>query len=313
MKIKNKAFGALALIGLFAACASSSNHKTSFEKEDAPAAASSNKNTNSLNTIMMSSSSAIEDSKDTLRKFIRTADIRFRAKDVIKASYSIEDIVRRFGGIVTSTDMRNNVDNTTTVPVSADSLLETTNYTIVNSITIHVPNFQLDTTLKSFAPLVDFMDYRIIKADNVRFKILWRMLEEMRLTKHNERLGNAVNSKNNNKIDALTQAENDMLAKDEEKDNATIDNLKTEDSIKYSSIKLSIYQRSSIRRELLADEKNITAYEPGFGYKLKEAIKDGWGILLDIILGLVHIWALLLIIGLVIYFGFFKWMKKPKL
>src|SRR5688572_5416462 len=42
------------------------------------------------------SSSAAAVSKDTSRKFIRTADLKFKVKNVIKATYRIEDIVNHF-------------------------------------------------------------------------------------------------------------------------------------------------------------------------------------------------------------------------
>ena len=314
MKPQTKFISIAVIIVLFAACAS--NHKNRQGEEDKtigmppPAGSQSNASGyNSSKNLMMSSTAAVQNDDDTLRKFIRTVDARFRAKDVIKASYTIEDIVRHFGGIVTYTDMRSNVDNVTSTPISADSLLETTYYTTVNSIVIRVPNHQLDTTLKCFAPVVDFLDYRIIKANNVKFRMLWRMFEEMRLSRHNERLSKAIDSKGNSKLDAASEAENDLLAKDADKDNAVIENMKTEDSIKYSCITLSVYQRSSVKRELLMNEKNITAYQPGFWHKLADALKDGWEILTAIILGLAQIWTILLILGIGIYYVYRRWKK----
>jgi len=332
MKTYSKVAGSLALAGMIISCSTASRNNKAYAEKDKDVMITSPppvspgspnqlqssgsatygwSNNQNIQPVMMSSSAAEADDRDTLRRFIRTAELRFRAKDVIKSTYTIEDIVRHFGGIVTYTDLRSNVDQVTNVPVSADSSLETTYYTMVNNITIRVPNHQLDTTLKCFAPLVDFMDYRIIKADNVRFRIIEHLLEEARLAKHNERLSKEVDAtKGSKKIEETTEAENDLLAKDEQKDNATIGNLKIEDSIKYSTISLSIYQRQTIKRELLLNAKNTTAYEPGFWHKLKDAIKDGWDSLMDIILGLMHAWTILLILGAGIYFVYRKWFKK---
>ena len=45
----------------------------------------------------MSSSAAVED-KNSKRKFIRTADTRFKVKDVAHSTYKIENVTKNCGG-----------------------------------------------------------------------------------------------------------------------------------------------------------------------------------------------------------------------
>lgn len=45
----------------------------------------------------VSSLAAVENNKDTLHKFIRTADLKFKVKDVIKSTYNIEEVTNREG------------------------------------------------------------------------------------------------------------------------------------------------------------------------------------------------------------------------
>jgi hypothetical protein len=56
-------------------------------------------------------------------------------------------------------------------------------------------------------------------------------------------------------------------------------------------------------KELVANEKNIDAYKPGFGHRLYEALVWGGNALLDIILFLVNIWPFILLIcaGIIIW------------
>ena len=44
----------------------------------------------------VSSSAAVEKHKDSTRKFIRTAELKFKVKNVIKSTYNIEDITAHF-------------------------------------------------------------------------------------------------------------------------------------------------------------------------------------------------------------------------
>lgn len=334
MKTETKVLSAIALAILLVACAganrkeSNQNAKnvnvnlttpppppsTAFASRDADGIAR-NEHEQTLDSsagTYMSSSAAVERGKDTSRRFVRTADLNFRVKNVIKATYSIEDIVHHFGGIVTYTDLKSLTDNTTIVQVSPDSSLETTYFTIVNTMTLRVPHTNLDTTLKCMAPLVDFFNYRIIKANNVSFDIFSNLLAEMRMEKHNERLGREVSSTKNKSLAEVTNAENDITSKEAEEDNIKVDIMRREDSIKYSVITLNIYQRQSFKRTLIANDKNIDAYQPGFGQKFVASIKSGWNMLTGFILFLTQMWSILLILGVVGYFVYRMGFRTPK-
>lgn len=72
----------------------------------------------------ISSSSAVVDKRDTTHKFIRTADLKFKVKDVIRSTYDIESIAKSQEGFVTYTNLTSHVDYTDNTLVSADSTLE---------------------------------------------------------------------------------------------------------------------------------------------------------------------------------------------
>ena len=108
----------------------------------------------------VSSSAAVVGKKEDGRKFVRTAELKFKAKSVVKATYDIEDIVNRLGGFVTYTNLSSTIDNTSSTQVSEDSTLETTYYTVNNTMTIRVANNKLDTTLKEIAKNIDYLDFK---------------------------------------------------------------------------------------------------------------------------------------------------------
>jgi hypothetical protein len=264
----------------------------------------------STSNAFISSTAAVENSKDTTHKFIRTADLKFKVKSVIKSTYTIEEIINRQGGFVTYTNLTSNIDNVTNTAVSADSSLETTYYTVSNSITLRVPNTRLDTTLKDISKNIDYLDYRIIKADDIALQILSNNLTQKRSAKNEQRLTDAID-KHGKKLNETTVAEEVLLSKQEQADNARVSNLSLLDQINFSTINLSIYQRQTIKRELISNDKNIEAYEPGFGSKIFDALKFGWDILAAFLVFLVKLWGLFLF-GIIAYFIYRKFGHKLK-
>ncbi|MGZ4047902.1 MAG: DUF4349 domain-containing protein [Bacteroidia bacterium] len=257
----------------------------------------------------ISSSAARENGKDSTRKFIRTADLKFKVKSVINATYKIEDITKRFDGFVTYTNLASNVDNHTTIAVSADSSLETTYFTVTNSITIRVPNTKLDTTLKSISSLIDYLDYRVIKADDIGIQYLANQMTQKRVEKHEERLTNAIDTKGK-KLNETTNAEESLLNKQEQADNSKIANLTLNDQVNFSTITLSIYQRQTIKTELIPNNySNVEMYEPGFGSKFWESIKFGWEILEGLFIFITKLWGIILI-GIVTFLIIKKVVEK---
>ncbi len=261
-----------------------------------------NATADSTSNAFISSSAAIENSKDPEWKFIRTADLKFKVKSVIKTTYDIESITGRNGGFVTNTHLASEITNVSNTPVSADSSLETTSYTVTNSITIRVPNSSLDTTLKEIAKNIEYLDYRIIKADDVALQMLSNTLAQKRAAKNEERIANAIDERGK-KLSETTQAEETLLSKQEQADNIMISNLSLSDQVKFSTINLAIYQRQTIKRELISNDRNIEAYTPGLGSKLVDSFKFGWDILEAFLVFLAKGWAFLFLAmaGFIVY------------
>jgi hypothetical protein len=253
---------------------------------------------------MLSSNAAVEAGIDPSRKFIRTADLKFKVKNVAASTYRIEEITSVFGGFVTYTHLSSNIDHHQIDQISADSSLESTYFTVVNNIILRIPNSNLDSSLISIAKMVDYLDYRTIKADDIRLQILSNELTIQRLSKHEKRLRGAIEDRGK-KLRETGLAEENLLYKKETEDNATISNLALMDQVNYSTINLSIYQRQEVKRELIANDKNIESYEPGFVKKLLDSLKDGWKIMESLILFMVQFWGLILF-GL----GLFMLYKK---
>jgi len=258
----------------------------------------------------ISSSAAKENTKDTVHKFIRTAELKFKVKSVINATYEIEDIAIRQGGFVTFTNLTSNIENNTTTAISADSTLETTYFTVSNTMIIRVPNTKLDSCLKEIAKLIDFLDFRIIKAEDVALQLLSNNLTQKRTAIIEKRLINAID-KRGKKLLETTTAEETLINKQEQADNAKIANLSLRDQMNFSTINLSLYQKQTIKREVILNDKNIAAYEPSFWSKIVGALKAGWSILAALVVFIAQLWGLILF-GIILFVIYRKWGYKLK-
>jgi hypothetical protein len=247
----------------------------------------------------ISSSAALENPGDTTRKLIRTANLKFKVNNVIKATYDIENIAVKHDGFVENTNLASQINRTEETPVKEDSMLLTTYYSVINTLVLRVPDTQLDATLREIAPLVEFMDYRIINAQDVTLDMLSNQLEQERLARYDSRMVTAVGNQGR-RLNDVSDAEDNLLRRQAQADGARLANLRVLDRINFSTVTLELYQNQSIRYEVIAKEKKIKPYAIPFGTSLIDALKCGWDIVVDIFLFIVSIWSII-VLGVLVF------------
>jgi len=289
---------ALLLIGIAISCKQS---------EKVEAASDITKSVAADSTSVISSSAAVQP-KNSTRKFVRSADIKFKVKNVAKSTGIIEDATTRFGGIVTYTNLQSTINDEDRTKVSPHSTLVTTKYTVENSMTIRVPNTQLDTVIKTIAHQIGFLNYRVIKADDVTLQMLSNTMAQHRSTSTEKRIATAIDTKGK-KLNQVISAEENLYAKKEANDAKTLENLSLKDQVNFSTLTLLIYQDQTVKQEMIANEKSINAYRPNIGLQVWDSIKTGWFVLENIISFAVLLWPFALI-GVLGFFGFKRFLKK---
>lgn len=227
------------------------------------------------------------------RQFIRTADVKFRVGNVAEATHQIEAITAQQGGFVTYTKLDSQKDDTQTVAISADSLLETTRYTVSNTITLRVPNTRLDTTLRALTNLSDYLDFREIKSDDVALQRLAAAQTRQRNLAYDQRLRNAVNRRGQ-KLGDTNATEENRLNHQQQTDESQVNDLALVDQLQFSTVTLTVYQRQSVQRTVLPNSNNVQVYEPGFLTRVTEALAAGGHVLANFILILLEGWGIIL-------------------
>jgi len=238
---------------------------------------------------------------DSNRAFVRTADLSFKVKDVKNATFHIERIVTDHNGYVTSSVLQSDVSYKNSIRVSKDSMLDIINYTVHNNIILRVPNTELDKTLTEISSLIDYLDYRKIKADDVTKDVLAAKLSENRFINHKKRLEKTIDSKGK-KLDQMADAENELLIKQEYADNSKLNTMELAHDVSYSTISINIYQKETTKKEAYEYTLPSEPYTPNFGAKFITAISDGASVFGGIILFFVKLWPIALLVTSIVVF-----------
>ncbi len=251
--------------------------------------------TNEISDLMSSSAARTPASLDSTHLFIRNADVRFRVKNVRTSTFIIEKIAAKYGGYVARTGLESNVSHTKRTKISNDSSLVTTYYTVSNNMTLRVPAENLDSTLRTMGPLVEFLDHRRIYVEDVTLRILRERLAARRLASSSKRLENAVD-KEPAKLRARAAVEEALYRKKTMADESYLKKLEIMDQIKLSTVTLSVYQNKTWTQEMVANENSVDAYRPGFMHDVGQAFKSGWNGFKSVVIGLLHFWPFFLLI-----------------
>jgi len=264
------------------------------------------KNTDEKMNFVNSSASRIG-KIDSIKKFIRTADIKFKVKNVEKSTYKIEDIINHFDGFVVNTNLNCRINYTESHRIKEDSVLERKHFVVENSITFRVPKHKLDTTLKQIVSQIDFLDHRIITAEDVSFAALKNQMHQKRFGRYQKRITQATDK--SNKTKAVVNAENGLYEKEEQADESELNDMVLNDKVEYATVTMYIYQDEKVRNDVFFSQQHFDTYRPSFGSEFVKSLKFGWRLIEEIFLLIVKLWPIILI-GIGLFYGIRRLVKK---
>ena len=237
---------------------------------------------------------------DSERKFVRTADAEFRVKDVYQSAIAIENIVANQGGFVLTNQIKANTDNVNRYRIGNAKLLELAEYTVRGNLSVRVPSDKTQDFLRALIAQIDFLDQRNFEARDVQFDLLRKQLEFLRSQEAQKQLGD-LNTAPGGISDkaAIISGQNDAKAN---RDEAAVVQKEVEDRVAFSTINLSLYQLSKVRKTEIDDVDAIAkASRPGFFSRLFDSVAVGWYGLLDLLIQFIALWPLWLGIGVAIF------------
>ncbi|WP_442587362.1 DUF4349 domain-containing protein [Pedobacter sp. AW31-3R] len=242
---------------------------------------------------------------DTLtEKIIKTADMRFRVRDVQSTKERLSSIIGTEGGAVTEFSIHNRILQTEKVRYSADSLLELNSYQTDGVVIANIPVDRIDAFMNKVARMAVFVEDQSMKMDNQGAAYLSNFLKKENNSEATGQLKKYA-SKKNNQVKSTLDLKNENVDK-------KIANMLIDERVKMSTITLNFYQSGTVKQVVVANE-DLSDYRPHFFTRLMTNFLNGWVLFVEFILFVANLWVLLLFI-VCGYLGFRYYSgKKNKL
>ena len=240
-------------------------------------------------------------------RFVRSAEVRFRVKDVVKTSEEIEKTTVQLGGYVESSELTHEKQRVEETILSPDSTLETTYFSVQSDIRLRIPVRFLDSSLALICRESEVLELKKVTSENIGIDYLARQLDEKRNAEQVNRLesgkggGKGSLKAEKSRYDLLSQ-----------RDQAWIEQMRMEEKINLCQVHIIMYQRTALKREVLASTKNIEEFRPGFFTQLMEAFSEGASWAKELVLLLAKIWFFVLLAALAIYLTWRNSSKHPR-
>ena len=245
------------------------------------------------------------------KKLIKTAEIKFLVVNVWKSTEKIEDLTCRYEGYITYSNLQNKYEDYSSTNITRDSILVTREVVVENVIKLRIPNIKLDSFIRQLTPLVKYLDYRVIKMDDVTFQFSSIDKKGQRFKNYEKRQTSHIDSKNSKLKDASV-AEDNLLERQMQADEIALKAKELEDQLKYCNLTIEIYQKSIITKEIKADFKYVSSSKPNFFVRAKDSIIQGYWILEEIIMFILKMWSILLI-GFITFIGIKHFITLTKM
>ncbi|TCC97865.1 DUF4349 domain-containing protein [Pedobacter hiemivivus] len=241
-------------------------------------------------------------------KIIKTADMKFRVKDVQSAKEKISAILKVEGGTIGEVSINSNIQNTEKVKYSADSLLELTAYRTEGVIMARVPSEKLDDFTNQVARMAVFVDHQSLKFDDQSLSYL---TSELKSINRAEAVAQ-IEKKDNKKKEAIASKDvSKSLALKDEYVDQKVKNMSIDSRVQYSDVTLNFYQDHTVKQIVVGND-NLSDYRPPFFQRVVINLQSGWFIFKELILMLLNIWSILVLIGAG-YFAYRYYKRQRKL
>lgn len=240
-------------------------------------------------------------------KIIKTADMKFRVKDVQRTKAQLSAILKAEGGTIAEFTISSNIQQSEKVKYSTDSLLELTAYRTEGVLIAKVPSEKLDDFTNKVAGMAVFVDNQSMKLDDQSLIYLTNELKSINRAEASVSIEKQVNKKN---AAPAPKSVGQQLAIKDQYVEQKVQNMAINNRVQYSDVSLSFYQDLTVKQLVVAND-NFSDYKPPFFQRLLLNLQSGWFILKEFVLILFNLWSVFVLIAAA-YFGFRYYKKQQK-
>ena len=231
-------------------------------------------------------------------KLVKTADMRFKVKNVEQTSENITSLTTKYNGMVMHHDMTASAEQTSDTRLDNDSVMRVSRFNTNADMTVKIPSEKIEEFLDAVSHMSIYVNVRRMDIED---KSLDYLSSQMKLSSRKE----LVSQQKAGRIvfknpDAVLDLKDGLV--DEQ-----INNRKIDDEVKYSVISLDFYQSNTISKEIIVNDDPET-YKLPFGNRLLIAFGDGWSIFKELLILLADMWVFI-IAGIGVWVAI-KWYKQ---
>jgi hypothetical protein len=236
-------------------------------------------------------------------KLVKSADMRFKVKNVQQTAEKITALTVKNNGMVMHHQMESSAQGSQDYRISDDSIRRVSAFNTNEDMTVKVPSDKLEDFMYQVAHMGTHVTFSKMDIEDKSFDFL---SAKLKLNSRKE----LVDQQKKGKV-TIKNPLNVLLLKDDMVDGQT-DNLKIDAAVKFSVITLNFYESNTIIQETIAND-DPAAYQLPFGKRLLNSLANGWFMFTELMLALSNLWVFVLAaIGLWILFKYYK-RKHPVL
>ncbi|MEO6632284.1 MAG: DUF4349 domain-containing protein [Mucilaginibacter sp.] len=223
-------------------------------------------------------------------KLVKTADMRFKVKNVHQTSEKITALTTGYKGMVMHHQVESSGMRSVDIRKSEDSIIRVTSFSTTADITVKVPAERLDEFMTEVGRMGVILNVRRM---DISDKSLEYMTARLKLKNRNDLIAQQKAGK------VIIKNPTNVLALKDDMVDQQIGNKQIDDEVKNSIVSLSFYQSNTIYKEVIAND-DPSAYNLPFFKRLGGCIENGWAIFENVVLELANLWVFV-IAGIVVW------------
>ena len=210
------------------------------------------------------------------RKIIRTGDMKFKVNSLEKSTKVIQALTQKCNGFISNMNQNNS------------------SYLASNILAVRVPIDQFDYFLFQMKEEALYADYIRVNAKDVTEEFI-DIENRLKTKKEVQRRYIEILQNKAKTVEDVLAAEEKIRVIQEEIESREGRLRYLKDNIALSTINIEMYEEIEAGAVAVVHEK-------GFLSKAKDGFVNGWNFILELLVGLINIWPVLLIVSLVVLF-----------
>lgn len=210
------------------------------------------------------------------RKIIRTGDMKFKVTSLEKSTKVIQALTQKCNGFISNMNQNNS------------------NYLASNILSVRVPINQFDYFLFQMKEEALYADYIRVNAKDVTEEFI-DIENRLKTKKEVQRRYIEILQNKAKTVEDVLAAEDKIRVIQEEIESREGRLRYLKDNVALSTINIEMYQETEQAEAMVVHKK-------GFLSKAKDGFVNGWNFILELLVGLINVWPILLIISLVVLF-----------